>query len=425
MRILVIAYEFPPIIAAQSLRWFYLTQELARLGIEVHVLCPSFPTLVASCPIKFVPGVFLHRVWPGPYVGLSQYMARVTRSNAIAGASDISNAHPFLLQSYRLTRRLLDQLLFPDLRTEWYPFARRRLRQLLLDCWFDAVISSHEPGVDLLLGLWAQKRFKIRWIADLGDPILVPYSPGWRRKIDGWFENRVLRQADGVVLTNDRASQLLCERHQFTDVSNKLVCIPQGFPKHQLFDHPKTNLLSTGIMNIVFTGTFYHDFRSPLQFALALRDLRVNDIMMTVIGDNLDFIPAFEGISNVRFLGKINHFECLAAQREADLLLNIGNLQSYQLPGKIFEYLGAGKPILHIKTSEDDAGSDLVQELNAGLVVKNDCMAIMNGLQHLVELWRNHKLAQSFSPNLTAIAQYSWSARAKALLKFLNREGHS
>lgn len=421
MRILVIAYEFPPIIAAQSLRWFYLAQELARIGVEVHVLCSSFPALDESCPVNFEPGIFLHRVWPGPFVGLSQRLVRATRSNAITGTLDTGNTQPFLLQSYRLTRKLLDQLLFPDLRTEWYPFACRRLHQLLINCRFDAVISSHEPGVDLLLGLWAQKQFKIKWIADLGDPILTPYSPSWRRKIDGWLENRVLRQADGVVLTNDRVSQLLCERHQFTDVSNKLVCIPQGFPKHQPFDHPKTNLLSTGIMNIVFTGTFYHDFRNPLQFALALKDLCVNDIMMTVIGDNLDFIPTFAGISNVRFLGKINHFECLAAQREADLLLNIGNLQSYQLPGKIFEYLGAGKPILHIQTSEDDTGSDLVQELDAGLVVKNDCMAIMNGLQHLLELWRNHKLAQSFSPNPTAIAQYSWSARAKALLQFLTR----
>lgn len=421
MRVLVIAYEFPPIIAAQSLRWFYLAQELARLGVEIHVLCPSFPALEASCPVKFEPGVFLHRAWPGPFVGLSQHLVRATRSNAIVGASDIGNTHPFLLQSYRLTRKLLDQLLFPDLRTEWYPFARRRLHRLLIDYRFDAVISSYEPGVDLLLGLWAQKQFKIKWIADLGDPILTPYSPGWRRKIDARFENRILRQADGVLLTNDQVKQLLCDRHQFTDISNKLICIPQGFPEHLPFNHSETSLLSAGVMNIVFTGTFYRDFRSPRQFVLALRDLNANDIMMTVIGDNPDFISAFESISNINFIGKINHFECLAAQRKADLLLNIGNLQSYQLPGKIFEYLGAAKPILHIKTSEDDTGADLVQELNAGLVVKNDRMAIMTGLQHLLELWRNHRLAQSFPPNFAAIAQYSWSARAKALLQFLTR----
>ncbi len=419
MRILVIAYEFPPIIAAQALRWFYLAQELARLGVDVHVLCPSFPALEASCPLQFESGVILHRVWPGPYVGLSNRLARATHGDVSASAWEIGNAHPLLRQSYRLTRKLLDQLLFPDLRTEWYPFARWRLRRLLDDVGFNAVISSHEPGVDLLLGLWARKRFGVKWIADLGDPVLAPYSPGWRRKIDAWFENRVLRQADIVVVTNDAVKQLLCDRHQLWDISSKLVCIPQGFPKRQPFIHSETSLLSAGLMNIVFTGTFYRDFRSPGQFALALRDLNANDIMTTVIGDNFDFIPEFEGIANVRFIGKINHFECLAVQRNADLLLNIGNLQSYQLPGKIYEYLGAGKPVLHIRTGEDDPGADLVQHLNAGLVVKNDRMAIMTGLQHLVELWRNHRLAQSFPVNSTAIAQYSWSARAKTLLQLL------
>ncbi|MDG4555184.1 MAG: glycosyltransferase [Candidatus Competibacter sp.] len=421
MRVLVIAYEFPPIIAAQSLRWFYLTQELARIGVEVHVLCPSFPALEGLHPVIFEPGIVLHRVWPGPFVGLSQWLVRATRSNAITGASDTGNIQPFFLRSYRLTRKLLDHLLFPDLRTEWYPFARRRLHRLLIDYRFDAMISSHEPGVDLLLGLWAQKQFKVKWIADLGDPILTPYSPGWRRKIDTQFESRILRQADSVLLTNDWVKRLLCDRHRFTDVSNKLICIPQGFPEHLPFGHSETSLLSTGVMNIVFTGTFYRDFRSPLQFALALRDMNADDIMMTAIGDNLDFIPIFKDISNIRFLGKINHFECLAAQREADLLLNIGNLQSYQVPGKIFEYLGAAKPILHIKTSEDDIGANLVQELNAGLVVKNDRIAIKTGLQHLLELWRNHRLTQSFPPNFAAIAQYSWSARAKDLLQLLTR----
>lgn len=419
MRILIIAYEFPPIIAAQALRWFYLAQELARLGVDVHVLCPSFPALGASCPLQFESGVILHRVWPGPYVGLSNRLARAAHGDVSASASEIGNAHPFLRQSYRLTRKLLDQLLFPDLRTEWYPFARRRLRRLLVDARFDVIISSHEPGVDLLLGLWARKRFGIKWIADLGDPVLAPYSPGWRRKIDAWFENRILRQADIVVVTNDCTKKLLCDRHQLWDVSSKLVCIPQGFPERQPSSHPETSLLSAGFMNIVFTGTFYRDFRSPRQFALALRDLNANDIMTTVIGDNFDFIPEFEGIANVHFIGKINHFECLAVQRNADLLLNIGNLQSYQLPGKIYEYLGAGKPVLHIRSGEDDTGADLVQHLNAGLVVTNDRMAIMTGLQHLVELWRNHRLAQSFPVNSTAIAQYSWSARAKTLLQLL------
>ncbi len=41
MKILLVAYEFPPILAAQALRWFYLSNELAKLGVNVHVICPD------------------------------------------------------------------------------------------------------------------------------------------------------------------------------------------------------------------------------------------------------------------------------------------------------------------------------------------------------------------------------------------------
>lgn len=43
MRILLIAYSFPPLIDAQSFRWYYLSNALAELGIQIDVLTMRYP----------------------------------------------------------------------------------------------------------------------------------------------------------------------------------------------------------------------------------------------------------------------------------------------------------------------------------------------------------------------------------------------
>lgn len=421
MRILLIAYEFPPIIAAQSLRWFYLSDELACRGVEVHVLCPDLPAL-PDYPVRLHDRVIPHRVWPGPYVGLSQRLASTALgkqpvSSATAGAT----GHPALWAVYRLTRRLLDQVLYPDLRTEWYPFAKPKLRALLAQYPFDAVISSHEPGVDLLLGWWAKKHFARRWVVDLGDPLLTPYTPAWRRGIDRRFERFVLDRADRIVVTTDSVQDLLCERHRRVDRS-RFVSIPQGFSARQRTTDqpPPARPLPADRMNIVFTGTFYRDFRSPERLALALRALAAREAALTIAGDNASFRALFDQISNVRFTGRIDHFQCLELQRQADLLLNIGNVQAYQLPGKLYEYFGAGKPILHIQTGAPDPGAALIQSLGAGLVVENDVARIRESLAKLIEAWRGGGLNALFSPHHAAIHQHSWENRATAYHQLLS-----
>lgn len=415
MRILLIAYEFPPIIAAQSLRWFYLADGLARLGVEVHVLCPSM-LAIQDFPVGFHNNVIIHRVWPGPYVHLSQWLACKTLGETVSSASKGDARHPYLLGIYRLTRKILDNILYPDLRTEWYPFAKSTIRSLFTQQNFDVVISSYEPGVDILLGLWAKKRFKMKWVIDLGDPILSPYTPTWRRKIDSWFERCTLQQADRIVVTTDRVLGLFFKRHNIIDWS-KFVSIPQGFSDRQI---PLTlkYYLSKDRMNIVFTGTFYRDFRNPERLATAWRSLEDPDVSLIIAGDNSSFEEIFNDMPNVKFFGKIDHFECLSLQRQADILLNIGNIQSYQLPGKLYEYLGTGKPIIHIQTGADDPAAELIKKLNAGTVVQNEITQITQCLKKQIEAYRLGK-KHELSPNRDVINQYSWTNRTESYYKLL------
>lgn len=418
LRVLLLAYEYPPIVAAQSLRWFYLANELAGLGVEIHVLCPSMPAL-PDFPVPNHALIVEHRVWAGPFIGFSQWLAM--RGNQHEDGTEPGDmpgkGQSLLFRAYRAIRFVLDRALYPDVRTEWYPFARYRLARLLRQYRFDAVISSHEPGVDLLLGLWAKKHHDVRWIVDLADPLCAPYSPKWRRWLDLWVEGKVIRLADRVVLTTDHLRDLLVERHGLTD-GGKFACIPQGAPTGGTSQ--AVAMLVPGKMNIVFTGNFYEAFRNPQHFAAALKSLSSQEIAVTIVGDNARFRPMFEGVANVRFLGKTGHFECLALQCGADLLLNIGNAQAFQIPGKIYEYLGAGRQILHIRSAPGDPSEDLLLDTGLGRVVDNDVSAIATALNDLLGDWRNGELGVASVSVAKCVAEHSWSSRARLLYDLIS-----
>lgn len=197
MKILLIAYEFPPS-PSQSLRWAYLSNRLAAPGHEVHVLAPDIGGSMEGLPDPGA-GVRVHRTFPGPVRGALGWLARRRPAAAVSSATESASGDgeshgeewqgrlemppaaepPRLNWKGRLLEHLqhgVSWLLFPDLRAEWARLARTALHRLLDDLRPDIVVSSHEPCTTLQLGLEAKKRGP-RWVADLGDPVLAAYTP--------------------------------------------------------------------------------------------------------------------------------------------------------------------------------------------------------------------------------------------------------
>ena len=51
--------------------------------------------------------------------------------------------------------------------------------------------------------------------------------------------------------------------------------------------------------------------------------------------------------------GKLSKKECNSYMEQADILINIGNIMTNQVPSKIFDYISTGLPIINICTSKD------------------------------------------------------------------------
>jgi glycosyltransferase involved in cell wall biosynthesis len=419
MRILLIAYEFPPIIAAQSLRWFYLANELAKLGVEVHVLCSNMPALP---PFRagFSPGVIIHRVWAGPYMGFSQ-SAYLRLSQRPQGARAVGplGGESIWLKMHRWGRRLLDQIIFPDLRTEWAPSASLRLMQLLRTTEYSAIVASHEPGVDLLLGLLAKRIAQIPLVIDLADPVVAPYTPRWRQRIDLAFEAKVLACADATVVTTTAVVDLLRKRHGLQTTDANFACIAQGFSESDSRNIKKGTQKAS--LHLVYTGSFYADFRSPTEFATALRALHDENISIDFYGNHTAYQSLFNGIPGAKFHGVVDHGECIAAQQNCNVLLSIGNSQSFQIPGKVYEYLGIGNPILHISSAVTDEAGALITQTCAGWVVQNNANSIERALREIHTHWMEGTLESTFVRDENAIAEFAWSKRATQYKEVLDK----
>lgn len=122
-----------------------------------------------------------------------------------------------------------------------------------------------------------------------------------------------------------------------------------------------------------FCGTLSPTVRRP-DFALALfAALNAPALTLTLAGPGLDY---FDTAAARRTLGSrlvlpglVPPEEGRRLQAQADILLNLGNEMANQVPSKIYEYMGSGKPILHLAARADDPCCRLLQSYPLALVL--------------------------------------------------------
>jgi hypothetical protein len=157
-----------------------------------------------------------------------------------------------------------------------------------------------------------------------------------------------------------------------------------------------------------------------LELFKALRDLKEMDVEFIIAGRNDEVIGDAKKFgllgSKVIYLGYLKYEESIRAQYEGDVLVHIGNKSSNQVPGKIYEYLGARKPILAILKNPNDEIKDLVLKLGRGVVTPNESSKIKEAISLLCELYKKEKLYSSFNLFLEDVAQYSWGSLSNLLI---------
>lgn len=423
MRILIVAYDYPPTQSPRALRWRYLTRELALLGHEVHVLVPDLGEPGIDLPQE--PGrVVVHRSFPGPFgwiIGAgkrrrAEYSEGEGGSSVVPGAARL-NWRGRLVDS---AKRIAGLALFPDVRVEWTPWARRALSRLLKDIAPDVVVTSHEPASTLPLGMYAQ-RLGFTWVADLGDPVCAAYTPRRWRKRALELEACVSALADRVVVTNDATRELLIERHG--QDPHRCAVLPNGYDDRRVRGGvEETSIVSfdDDRLELVYAGRLY-GYRDPTPLLRAVADSP--GVRLTLVvpdppsGNDAAAMNAAAG-DRLRILGLLPHAQVQRMMERADVLVNFGDQgQPVRTPAKLFEYFGFDRPILHVHIDGAEAAAGLLRGMRRGWLCTDDAVALTDLLADLRERKREGRLHQGLSlAPLTEYAHSTLGRRLEALL---------
>jgi len=418
-RLLLIAYGFPPVISPQSLRWYYIVKHLASRGYRIDILTIRMPRAFYEDIYALPDRVQIWSTFPGFFNAMTYLHSREKAAGKIVPAEKprISRGWQLAEKLHSLAYKLLNASMIPDIYAEWLPFAVHGGLHLLAKHRYDAIISSSEPRIDHLVGYILTRRSGTFWVADYGDPWIYPipihFEPVWKRKLLSEIEELILPRTGAITLTSRGTKDLYLERYPFLNEKD-LYVVPQACEPDDL-NHFQAN--ASDVFRIVYCGSFYKTIRDPSLFLEALAEIDNKDIEVVIAGRNNEFAHALHSKSNIRYLGFMPHHEVLALEKGASVLLHLGNAIDIQVPGKFYEYIGAKRPILAIKNSQNDPSAYIIERYNKGLVVRNTKADIKAGILQLYTMWQHGALDTSF--DLERVHDFSWAKRAEQFIEIL------
>lgn len=174
---------------------------------------------------------------------------------------------------------------------------------------------------------------------------------------DRFWERRVLSGASAVVFATEGMRRHYAETFPGLAKSGSLVTIRNGWEATDGFEPSLPALPDPARpLNLAFIGWLgehwdFPEFASTLSTAMARTAIRTDQIRLALYGivsaENRTAIEGFEHPGVFRLEGLVPHHRAQAAMMEANalLLLNSPRLTRV-LPGKIYEYIAARRPIL-------------------------------------------------------------------------------
>jgi glycosyltransferase involved in cell wall biosynthesis len=428
-RLLVVTYYFPPSGGAGVQRVLKWVKYLRDFGVEPVVLtveAGAYPSLDPALARDVPPGIRVHRTPSLDPFGAYARLTGRSRQDAVAKATGrISDEEAW---AERAARWLRANLFVPDARVGWVPFAIREGLRMLRGERFDAVLTSGPPHSTHLTGYALHRRTGVPWIADFRDPwTAIHYNqklPRTRlaRGLDRTLERAVLRRASAVIAASPSMRDLLMA--EAGRPANAAHVLYNGFDPEDFEGEapPRGEAFVLG-----YVGTLYGQ-PAALWDALARVRGEGLDVRVRIVGsvppETPEVIGAY-GLGDAVAIGPyVPHDEAVGEMRRAAMLLLTLEpwLQAEAIvPGKVFEYLAAGRPILGIGPLGSDVAA-LVGEAGAGrMFAPDDRDGIAAHLREAYHAWEEGRpLGGAPSEH---VARFDRRLQAGALADLVRRIG--
>lgn len=406
MRILLICPFFPPENKIAAVRISKLASYWASAGHEVRVLTRDGADEGLVVPSHA--GLTIHRVADPMMKTVSGVQSfKPTKPRAWHRAAAVAYA-------------VAMKFVWPDIYGQWAKAARRHAATW--DWRPDVVVTSVGPFSALMLGSKLAKTFGAKLAVDYRDLLSIgtyyPYG-AVRRRLDSAVERRHVSRASLLTTVSEPLAEELESAYGI-----RTVVVTNGYDP-QDFAHLEYRPASPEL-RIAYCGWVIPKRRDPVPFlsgvAELLRQHPNTRISVDFYGPHSAEVAA--GIESLELgnavhqHGKVSHAESLEIQANSDaLLLLLWNNPGEKgvLSGKVFEYIGAARPIVMTGLEESAAG-DLIRNNGLG-IVSNDASAIAEALHAMSE--QKTRTGRVDAPALADARQFTRDAQSRAFLDAL------
>lgn len=370
-RILIITYYWPPSGGAGVQRWLKFTKYLPEYGIQPYVLTvknPTYPFPDESLNQEVSDKVVVEKSLSIEPFALYGWLTGKDAGEVGSPVTGLKGEEQSWLT--RLSQWIRANVFIPDARRGWVPFSKRKALQMVRKYDIGTVVTTGPPHSVHFIGSYLQRKTGIRWIGDFRDPwVDVHYNlylPRTRPAIalDRRYERRTLEKVDEAIVVSETMAK------QFRNLYDRSYHVltngydPADFPSEETGQEEIFTIRYVGKLGETVIPYGLIEAMSGIDAEIPFR--------VEFIGNVHSRLPE---LVREHGLKDIVTFRPYMPMKEANRELCKAHLQLLILPdtpgnelilsGKLFNYIGAGRPILMIGPNKGDAAK-IIKDYNFG-----------------------------------------------------------
>ena len=370
-KVLFISFYWPPSGKA-SMHWpLKMIKYLPEYGWQPSVLVSHEDSFTAkdesllseiSSEVKVIKTNF----WD-PFILYKKFLGKDKNESLIASEA-MSKENKSITHRFALWVRL--NLFIPDARVGWYLPAVKEAGKYLEQNKVDAIVSNGPPHIAHLIGKKLSKKFNIPLVSVFIDPwVDISYYTGQKRNkltfaIDSKLEKSVMKHSTQVVVVTNTLKDYFVKKYPF--IKNKTNVLHWGYNEDDFSKIIKTNSEEKIILH---AGNIF-DFQNVPEFWKTIkRQIKNgNNLKLKFVGT---VGPAIKraidkaGLAEyTEYKGFLKYEEVLKDICNANYLL-VCATEPRHFPGKLFEYMRAGKPIIAFGNDNYEV-EKILKETNSG-----------------------------------------------------------
>jgi hypothetical protein len=226
---------------------------------------------------------------------------------------------------------------------------------------YDIIISVSLPFTSHLCAYLIQKRIQADWYMDIGDPFSLKTNSPENNKfiyfyLNKFYERKFYQRASKIIFTHNEVAELHQTKFKI-DQSKIVIGYPVALVNEEYVKISQNFNYKIKPLKIGYFGAFTNSVREPKNYINSIANIYDDHIdhEWYINKESKKLFSSVKNLSKHQFFDIVPRKDAIEIMiKKIHILLSIGNLNKYQMPSKVIEYLSLGKPVLHFAEIEDD-----------------------------------------------------------------------